>query len=104
MGKYKNHSITVDNLRFDSIREAKRYKELMILFRAGAISDLQCQVKYELIPKQNGERSITYIADFVYKDREGNKHVEDVKGCRTQVYILKRKLMLWVRGIRIEEK
>jgi hypothetical protein len=56
-----------------------------------------------VIPKQKGERECKYIADFVYRDRDGNRVVEDCKGFRTPVYKLKKKLMLHVHGIRIVE-
>ena len=88
---------------FDSKAEFIRWCELRILERAGKISDLQRQVKYELIPKQAGERACTYVADFVYIDSDGNKVVEDTKGVRTDAYRIKRKLMLWIHGIRIKE-
>ena len=73
------------------------------------IKDLERQVKFVLIPAQyeNGkliERAVTYIADFVYTDvKTGEKVVEDTKGMRTKEYILKRKMMLYLRGIRIKE-
>ena len=60
-------------------------------------------MKYELIPKQEGERAVTYTADFVYLDRDGRQVVEDSKGMRTQQYVIRRKLMLWVHGIRVKE-
>lgn len=77
--------------------------------RGGLISDLKEQVKYELIPKQyvDGklvERAVTYIADFVYLDnRTGRVVVEDTKGFKTKDYIIKRKLLLKVYGLRIQE-
>ena len=88
---------------FDSKAEFIRWCELRIMERAGKISDLQRQVKYELIPKQKGERACTYLADFVYKDSDGNTVVEDTKGVRTDAYRIKKKLMLYVHGIRIKE-
>jgi hypothetical protein len=88
---------------FDSKKEFTRWCELRILERAGKISCLQRQVKYELIPKQKGERACNYVADFVYIDSDGNKVVEDTKGVRTDAYRIKRKLMLWIHGIRIKE-
>ena len=88
---------------FDSKAEFIRWCELRILERAGKISDLKRQVKYELIPKQDGERACTYVADFVYIDADGNTVVEDTKGVRTDAYRIKKKLMLWIHGIRIKE-
>ena len=96
-----------------SIKERKRGAELELMQRAGIISDLQKQVPYELIPAHyevvNGkrkciERACTYKADFVYYDIENKQLVvEDSKGFRTKDYIIKRKLMLYVHGIKIKE-
>lgn len=97
---------TVDGIEHDSKKEAARWQELNLMLRARLIEDLQRQVRFELIPKQDGERSCTYIADFVYIDRKtGEKVVEDVKSpaTRTEAYRIKRKLMLLVHGIRIKE-
>jgi len=102
MAKYNNVKTYVDGIAFDSKKEAKRYQELKLLERGGVISDLDYQVKFELIPKQEGERPCYYVADFVYTEN-GKNVVEDVKGFRTDVYKLKRKLMLWVHGIRVVE-
>ena len=101
-GKYKNRKTVVNGETLDSRREAFRYAELLLMEQAGAIKDLRRQVKYELIPKQEGERACFYVADFVYEE-EGKTVVEDCKGFRTDVYKLKRKLMLYRYGIRIKE-
>ena len=105
--KYKNKKVTYDGIKFASIKEARRYQELKLLLRAGAISDLRLQVPYELIPAQyiNGkcvERAVKYIADFVYIEN-GKEVVEDAKGVRTDTYKIKKKLMLYVYGIRLKE-
>ena len=63
---------------------------------------MQLQTPYELIPKQSGERACKYIADFVYIEN-GKQIVEDTKGVKTPLYVVKRKLMLWVHGIKIRE-
>ena len=107
MAKYGNRKIVRDGIEFDSIKECQRYCELKLMQRAGIISGLQMQVPYELIPTQRidgkvVERAVNYVADFVYK-QDGLTVVEDTKGFRTKDYILKRKLMLWVHGIRIRE-
>lgn len=107
MSKYKNRKITVGGEVFDSQREYTRYRELVLLQRAGQISGLKRQVKFELIPSQKVdgkvvERACTYVADFVYQEN-GETAVEDTKGFRTKDYIIKRKLMLYVHGIRIRE-
>ena len=101
--KYGNKkAVASDGSVLSSKRECRRYEELLLLQRMGKISNLETQVKYERIPKQDGERAVTYTADFVYRDEFG-KHVEDTKGMKTQQYIIRRKLMLWVHGIRLEE-
>lgn len=94
-------------LTFDSVKEANVYAELDIRQRIGEIQNLRRQVSYELIPKQklsNGktERAIKYIADFVYEE-QGKTCVVDVKGFRTEVYKLKRKLMKYIHDIEIQE-
>ena len=50
------------------------------------------------------EKAVTYIADFVYIDNAtGKTIVEDCKGFHTKEYILKRKMLLYLKGIRIKE-
>lgn len=126
MGNNKYHNIktkTFSGQVYDSRKEARRSMELKLLQRAGEIKDLREQVKYVLIPAQyktieryskdgkrlkDGlkliERECSYVADFVYTDvKTGKVIVEDTKGVRTKEYIIKRKLMLYVHGIRIKE-
>lgn len=107
--KYNNKKITMDGQKFDSKKEASRYRELRLLEKAGVIKDLRMQVKFTLIPSQRDEatgkvveRECSYKADFVYTE-DGETVVEDVKGYRTKEYIIKRKLMLYQYGIRIRE-
>lgn len=101
--KYGAKKVTApDGQKFDSQKEYHRYCVLKLLQRAGKISDLQRQVKFELIPKQDGESAVSYVADFTYY-QNGEFIVEDVKGYKTDVYRLKKKLLLWVHGIRIKE-
>lgn len=95
---------------YDSKREAKRADMLRLMEKGGEISDLREQVAYELIPRQvdaHGkviERACSYIADFVYVlTSTGQTVVEDAKGHRTRDYVMKRKLMLSVHGIRVRE-
>ena len=107
MAKYHNRKVTRDGETFDSVKEYRRFCELRLLERAGAVTDIRRQVKFEMIPAQRidgkvVERACGYVADFVYMEN-GQQVVEDTKGMRTQEYRLKRKLMLWVHGIRIRE-
>lgn len=117
--KYRNHKAEADGITFDSIKERDRYLELKLMEKAGEITDLELQKEYILIPKQYSpstltkqgkekrgrllERECKYRADFVYKDISGNEIVEDTKGMRTPDYLIKRKLMLFVHGIKITE-
>lgn len=121
----KYHAVktrAADGTVCDSAKEARRLNELLVLLRLGRISELKRQVKYQLIPaqyketerfsKKTGkkikpgklllEKECSYIADFVYK-QDGKTVVEDTKGARTPDYIIKRKLMLYIHGIRIRE-
>ena len=121
MAKYHNKKVTIDGITFDSVKEANRYRELKVLERIGEITGLELQVKFVLIPAiyetyerygKNGkrlkdgkklvEKECAYFADFVYS-RNGVKVVEDAKGVRTKDYIIKRKLMLFMHGIRVNE-
>ena len=125
MNKYGNKKIEYQGEVFDSKRECFRYIDLVFLESCGAISNLRRQVVYELIPVQREksarvykkgrkkgqpiegkiiEKAVTYIADFVYTDNAtGKEVVEDAKGMRTRDYIIKRKLMLYIHGIKIRE-
>lgn len=119
--KYHNKKVTIDGITFDSIKEGNRYRELKLLERAGKIQELETQVKFTLIPAQYKyierygkkgqalqskkiclEKECAYKADFVYYEN-GVKVVEDTKGVKTKDYIIKRKLMLYVYGIKIKE-
>lgn len=123
MSKYHSRKVTVDGVTYDSTKEYRRFKELSLLERAGAIQNLQRQVKFVLVPAQREfcneiytkgrnkgcfkpgkllEKECSYIADFVYI-QNGKTVVEDTKGFMTKDYIIKRKLMLWVHGIQIKE-
>lgn len=112
----KYHAKKTDG--FDSKKEKRRYEQLLLMERAGQVSDLKRQVPFLLIPAQREpdtrgprggtmkgkviERAVQYIADFTYI-KDGVVCVEDTKGVRTPEYIIKRKLMLQVYGIQIRE-
>ena len=119
--KYQAIKTCVNGIEFDSRKEARRYQELLLLERAGAIRNLRRQVKYILIPAQyesyerygkNGkklkdgkrllEKECAYLADFVYEEN-GKEIVEDTKGVKTKDYIIKRKLLLFMHRIRVKE-
>ena len=117
--KYQAQKCEFNGEKFDSRKELQRWLELRLLERSGEISDLHRQVKFELVPTQREsdtigkrggvirgkviEHGVSYIADFVYKDKQCNTVVEDTKGMRTKEYVIKRKLMLYLHGIRIKE-
>lgn len=118
MNKYRNKKVVRNGITYDSQKEANRHAVLKLLERSGKIRDLQRQVKFVLIPAQYEpdtvgirggvkkgkliERECSYIADFVYEEN-GKKVVEDTKGFRTADYKIKRKLMLFMHGIKIKE-
>jgi len=94
MNKYGNERVVFMGDVFDSKAERSRFIELSLLEKAGKISGLQRQVKFELIPKQPGERAVDYIADFAYTEN-GVNVAEDVKSegtRRDKAYVIKRKL------------
>lgn len=104
---------------YASKKEYNRAQALKAMERQGLISNLREQVSYTIIPSQYEvgepgpkggkpkqkciEHACRYVADFVYDDADGNTIVEDTKGFRTKDYIIKRKLMLFVYGIKIKE-
>jgi len=111
MSKYRNIRVGSNA----SKKEGWRAYELRTLANIKEISNLKEQVPFLLIPAQYGmvdgkrkclERSTKYIADFTYNDSEGNFIVEDTKSEATRKipsYVMKRKLMLQVHGIKIKE-
>lgn len=121
--KYGAEKVTILGMDFDSKREARRWFELRALEQAGEISNLRRQVSFELIPAQREpdtvgkrggiirgktlEKAVSYRADFVYQDKNGNAVIEDAKGYKGggayAVFSIKRKLLLWRYGIRIKE-
>ena len=119
MTKYHNTKVTLGGITFDSKLEADRWAELTMLERLGVIQNLERQKEYVLIPTQklptpisqpskgggymkSVEKAVKYVADFVYQ-KDGQTVVEDTKGFKTEGYIIKRKLMLYVHGIQVME-
>ena len=118
--KYNNKNVIYDNIKFDSTKEGKRYLVLKQAERDGIISDLELQVKFELIPPIKEEYikhlktkdkvitrtlqlPITSICDFRYI-KDSNVVIEDVKASPKMIpndYKLKEKLFFWKFGIRI---
>lgn len=107
--KYGNRKTFVGTELFDSQHEADRWVELTLLQKAGEITDLKRQVPFLLIPEIKSDsgkvisRKTQYIADFVYTNKDGKQVVEDAKGYRTEVYNLKKKILLWRYGILVKE-
>lgn len=102
--KYHNEKVIFDGIKFDSKKEFNRYMELKLLEKAGKISYLELQKPFVLIDKSKYGRQIVYKADFVYYDNELNKLiVEDVKGVKTDVYKLKKRLIAEKYDIEIIE-
>ena len=107
--KYHNERAERTGVRFDSQKEARRYDELMVMLRAGIISDLRLQPQFTLQESyitETGERirAVRYTADFSYKFG-GKLVVEDVKSTptRTKEYLRNRKFMRSKFGIDIQE-
>lgn len=95
MSKYNNKKTQVDMYLFDSAKEAKRYRELVLLERAGEIQNLELQPRFLLQEgfKKNNKtwRKLEYVADFKYIEN-GKTVVEDVKGFETKEFKIKRKI------------
>lgn len=117
--KYHASKVTFDGITFDSKKEGLHYLKLKDMERKGEISDLRLQVPYELLPaiyreevvhlktkdkvvQKLVQRAVYYVADFVYV-KDGEECVIDTKGMRLADYILKKKMMLALKGIEITE-
>lgn len=106
--KYRNKKVTFGELKFDSIKECNRYKELALLERAKVISGLVLQHKFPLtvggkkVLSKKG-RQLSYWVDFSYWDVEqARQRYEDVKGCDTPLSSLKVAVVEAEHGIEIE--
>ena len=95
--KYRNRKTELDGVTYDSKKEARRAAELNLMLKNGEIITLARQVRFRLT------KGIEYVADFVYTTKDGEQIIEDVKGMKTDVYKLKKKLMKELRGIEILE-
>lgn len=105
--KYNNKKVEFNGIKFDSKKELKFYLQLLERQEQGEVENIRLQVPFTLQPgfKFNGKsiRAITYKADFVYDDlTDGKTHIVDTKGYRTEVYKIKKKIMLYL-GNDLEE-
>ncbi len=101
-GRYGVNKIEIDGIVFDSPAEGRRYGILKSEEKLGKIQNLRFQVDYPY--KENGIHCFVYRSDFNYTIVEtGEEIVEDVKGFRTDVYRLKKKLIEARYGIVISE-
>jgi hypothetical protein len=106
-GKYRAEPTEVDGHRFPSKREAERYRVLKAQLAAGEIWELELQPRY-VLRVMNFETSIIhvvgeYIADFKYRRHGGIEVIEDAKGMKLPLYLLKKKIAEAQYGIRIQE-
>ena len=109
--KFKNKKVKLDGYTFDSLAEAKHYQHTLLpKYKAGEIRHLQVHPRFKCII--DGVKVCDYIADFSYIDinqiglqgQQGCEVVEDVKGYKTDVYKLKKKLVeALYRGTKIIE-
>ena len=99
MSKFGNKKTLIDGIWFDSKKEAKRYQDLVLMQKAKLIRNLMRQQPFELI------EGVKYIADFTYFDdtKGGEFIIEDVKGFKTDVYKIKKKLMKHFHNVEILE-
>ena len=99
--KFNNKKTIYDGITFDSKAEAEYYKTLLLLKAAGQVSKIELQKPFKIVI--GGVLICTYRADFEVHYTGGKVEVVDVKGMKTAVYNLKKKLMHAVLGIRIIE-
>ena len=100
--KYGAVATVVDDIKFASKKEARRYGELKLLERAGQIADLRRQVPFKCVVE--GAHICTYLMDFLYFDRSTKRLMHsETKGFKTPVYKLKKRLVEALYGIEIVE-
>jgi hypothetical protein len=94
--KYRNKKVLVNGIKFDSLKEAKRYIALKMKLLTGEITYLKLQPEFVLQEgfRKDGKwhRAIKYRADFRYQVATGETVIEDTKGYRTEVFNIKQKL------------
>jgi len=97
--KYHSRKVEVDGIKFDSSKEAKRYKELILLQKTGTVLEIELQPSFVLQEgyKRFGKsiRPITYRADFKVKWKDGRVQIIDTKGFKTKDYLIKKKILLF---------
>lgn len=97
--KYGNAITEVEGIRFDSRKEAKYYADLLWLQRTGTVKSIELQPEFVLQPSYEREgkkvRPIIYRADFKVTEADGHVYYVDTKGMRTQVYLIKKKMLLY---------
>lgn len=107
--KYHAQTVTYYHKTFKSKKEGERWLVLLDKAHRGEIYELRTQVKYELVPAAPAVklRDLSYVADFVYKTRDGKTVVEDVKGYKKgapyKLFKAKQKLMYHRFGIYVRE-
>lgn len=99
--KYNNQKTNYNGRQYDSKKEAIRAFELDLMVKAKLVRSWQPQVPFVFV--YSGIKICKYIADFSVKYQDGHVEIEDVKGVRTGVYVLKKKLMKAFYGITIKE-
>lgn len=102
VSKYRSRWTVLDGVKFQSAKEARRYRDLALMEKSGAIFNLMRQRPFTLAV--NGIPVCKFVADFTYTEQPSGAYVvEDVKGMRTPIYKLKAKLMKACLGITIRE-
>ena len=108
VSKYNNKKTTVDGITFDSKLEAEHWTKLKALEAAGEITELQRQVAFPCVVDRTACRRVyrsteSYVADFMYRTKEGSLVVVDTKGMKTDEYKRKKKWVEELYGLRVLE-
>jgi hypothetical protein len=99
--KFNNKKVCADGHKFDSLKEYEYYRELLMRQRCGDVVSFEMQVPFAVVV--NDKKICKYKADFVERLKSGLFVVVDVKGFRTPIYRLKKKLVEAIHGITIVE-
>lgn len=85
--KFKAKPTELDGIKFASKKEAKRYRDLKTLQELGEILFFLRQVPFHL------QAGVKYVCDFLVFWTNGEVTIEDVKGIKTDMYIVKKKMV-----------
>lgn len=94
--KYKAAATSLDGILFPSKKEARYYVELKLRVKAGEVIFFLRQTPLHL------PGNVKYVVDFQEFHADGTVHFVDVKGMKTEQFIMKKKMVESIYPVEIE--